>query len=605
MHVVLVGAELEENLALRYLAGALERAGHRATLVVFDAPRDVERAAREIAASDAPIAGYSMVFTHRAREFAELAGRARELGYRGLAVAGGHFAAFHARELLRDVPAIDAVAIGEGESILCELAERGADPAAVAGLVWRDGQELRHNAPACSEQELDRLAWPTRKHPPDRYHGLPIVNMLGSRGCSYRCSFCSIAAWHKLCGGDRYRYRSAAGVAAEMGCLYREGVRLFNFHDDNFLGADRSENVARANALADELERQGVGKIAFAIKARPDAVDEETFGLLREMGLFRVFLGIEAGTELSLRNLGRGQKLADNERALAILEDLDLHVAYNLLVLNPESVLEDLEGNVAFMRRHANHPLNFCRTEIYTGTPLEKRLREKGRLRGDYWGLDYTIADERVERAFELVRVAFWDRNFGPHPLHYLSSQVDYEHQVRMDFFGTTPSLRAATKGFIRAVNNNTVDYLEEICAAVRAGRADKALGRELAARVARDDRRMHAEGQALLARLRQIEERRSSARARAVFAASVALTIAGCRTPAKPQPQPMEAAPPWTGAPPDPTPTDPLIQDAPDAGTTATPPPTQTYPMEAAPPPTRPQPMEAAPRWPAPDDGD
>ncbi|MCC6526918.1 MAG: cobalamin-dependent protein, partial [Polyangiaceae bacterium] len=96
MHVVLVGAELEENLAIRYLAGALERALHRVSYVVFDGPDDVERAAREIVASGARIAGYSMVFTHRARQFVELATRARALGYAGFQVAGGHFAAFHA-----------------------------------------------------------------------------------------------------------------------------------------------------------------------------------------------------------------------------------------------------------------------------------------------------------------------------------------------------------------------------------------------------------------------------------------------------------------------------------------------------------------------------
>ncbi|MBI4956792.1 MAG: radical SAM protein, partial [Myxococcales bacterium] len=510
------------------------------------------------------------------------------------------------------------------------LAGADAEPSAAPGLVWRDGATIRRSPDTEPEPELDKLAWPTRRKPYDRYHGLAIVNMLGSRGCAYRCAFCSIAAWHKLCGGERYRQRSAAGLAAEMGCLWRDGVRLFNFHDDNFLGARRAENLVRVEALRTALGAQGVGQLAFAIKARPDAVDEEVFARLREMGLFRVFLGIEAGTEESLRQLGRGQKLADNERALDILNGLDVHTAFNLLLLNPESTLDDVAGNVAFLRRHLDNPLNFCRTEIYAGTPLERKLRAEGRLRGDYFGLDYAIRNPEPEQAFELMRAAFYDRNFGPHPLHYLSGQVDYEHQVRMDFFGTTPAVRAAAKGYVRRVNDNTVSYLEEIVAAVRAGRATVALAADLAARVERDDRRLHAEGDEVLARIRDIPERtrpaRGSGRTRAALAASVALTLAGCR---QPDTQHMEMAPPPqpppTGAPPLPTGDGsvlvPVKEDAgapaspPDAGSPfATPPdagpitpPTYTQPMEAAPrwppppPPTYTQPMEAAPNWPPP----
>jgi len=637
MHVALVGPELEENLSLRYLRGALEAEGHRVTQVDFASPREIDRAAAEIARSGAQIVGLSMVFTRRAREFADLAKRARELGFRGLTVAGGHFAAFHAEQLLADVPSIDVIAIGEGERILCDLARGERSLAEIAGLVFRENQTVRRTEPREPVQNLDEIAWPPHRRPYDRYLGLPIVNMLGSRGCTHSCGFCSIAAWHKLCGGERYRQRSAANIAAEMGCMWRDGVRLFNFHDDNFLGRNREENLARAHALRDELRKQGVGKLAFQIKARPDEIDQELFAFLRSMGLFRVFLGIEAGTEASLHHLGRGQKLRDNERALEILNGLDVHVAFNLLVLNPESTFDDFVGNVAFLRKHLVNPMNFCRTEIYEGTPLARRLRKRGRLLGDYWGLDYEIDDLRAQRAFELFRDAFFDRNFGAHPLHYLSGQVDYEHQLRMDFHGTTPPVRAAAKGFVRAVNENTVSYLEEVLEQVREGKGDDAFAQDLFERVAKDDVRLHEEGQAVLVRIREIPERTQKARPRSpvAIAAAAALALAGC--PNK-ETAPMEAAPPppptSTGGPPQPdatveevppqvmeaapywppqTPDASVIGDAradatqdakpdtktytkADTGTKTYPTVTVTAPMEAAPPP--PHHMEAAPNW-------
>jgi hypothetical protein len=572
MHIALVGAELEENLATRSLQSALEAQGHRVTQVAFDGPQGLEPAAAFLAGCGAELAGFSMVFTRRAREFASLLTRCRQLGFRGITVAGGHFAAFHPEQLLQAVPALDLVAVGEGESIMCALASNPASPAAIPGLVFRNGASLVRNPPATPEQDLDQLPWPAHRRPFDRYLGLPIVNLLGSRGCTYACAFCSIAAWHKLCGGQRYRVRSARSVAAEMACLWREGVRVFNFHDDNFLGSNVQENLARARALREELRLQGAGKLAFAIKARPDAVAPELFALLRSMGLFRVFLGIEAGTDTSLRHLGRGQTVADNERALRVLRDLDLHVAFNLLVLNPQSTLDDLAGNIAFMRAHAGHPLNFCRTEVYAGTPLERRLRAQGRLRGDFWGLDYVIDDARAQQAFALAMAAFWDRNFGAHPLHYLAGQVDYEHQLRMDFFGTTPELREAAKAFVRKVNLNTASYLEQTVSAVREGPASAGYAQELIRRVAEDDRRLAAEAAGVLGRLRELPpQKKRSAPAHAVVAASIALSLAAC---AKEPTHMMEMAPP--------PPRDYPVPEPEDADIGA-------HVMEAAPPPPAP----------------
>ena len=58
MRVALVGAELEENLAVRHLWSALEAAGHEVVHVVFDHGEDIERAARELARSGTALAGF-------------------------------------------------------------------------------------------------------------------------------------------------------------------------------------------------------------------------------------------------------------------------------------------------------------------------------------------------------------------------------------------------------------------------------------------------------------------------------------------------------------------------------------------------------------------
>ena len=80
--VVLVGAECEESLPLRHLQASLRQAGCDVVLLAFNQEADLEQVARELAGSGVPLAGFSMVFTARADQFARLVGDfplAREL----------------------------------------------------------------------------------------------------------------------------------------------------------------------------------------------------------------------------------------------------------------------------------------------------------------------------------------------------------------------------------------------------------------------------------------------------------------------------------------------------------------------------------------------
>ena len=281
MHVALVGAEFEENLAIRYLWGALEAAGHTVAQIVFNAPQDLERAARELAGSGAELAGFSMVFTRRAREFADLATRARELGYRGHVVAGGHFAAFHAeRAPDRRARRSTRSASARARRSCASCARTSTTLAAVPGLVWRDG-----DARSCATRRPPSPRTSTRcrcrraSAPFDRYLGLPITNLLGSRGCLHALrvlldrGLAQALRAARACACARPEH-----IADEMAGLYRQGVRIFNFHDDNFFLPRRRRHAgARRGARPRALARTRRRPHRLRGQGRPDAVDEELF----------------------------------------------------------------------------------------------------------------------------------------------------------------------------------------------------------------------------------------------------------------------------------------------------------------------------------------
>ena len=236
MKIALVGAELEENLGLRYMASSLEANKHQTQIISFNSNDDQPKVVQEILNFDPQIIGLSMVFTSRAREFLKLAQSLRDAGFRGHIVAGGHFASFNSKQLLAEYPSIDSVALGEGEDLMISLAKNLNQLSLVAALCYRntDGT-ITCNPSSGNREDLDSLPFPKREHFHE-YFGKKISSILSSRGCWRNCAFCSINAWYEQGGGRKFRYRSVENIVAEMKQLYFEhGIRIFNFQDDNFL----------------------------------------------------------------------------------------------------------------------------------------------------------------------------------------------------------------------------------------------------------------------------------------------------------------------------------------------------------------------------------
>jgi anaerobic magnesium-protoporphyrin IX monomethyl ester cyclase len=466
MKISLIGAELEENLGLRYIASALEHRGHSVDIVPFNSEYDIPHAVKQVIAISPQITGLSMVFTGRGREFCHLAQALRDGGYAGHIIAGGHFAAFNCQQLLKDFQALDSVALGEGEDILCALADSLDKLSQVPGLCYRQNSgSVVINPSTGNPDNLDALFVPKRAtfH---EYFGKPIASILSSRGCWRNCAFCSINAWYKSGGGKKFRIRSLENLVAEMKELYfRYGIRIFNFQDDNFFLPNPEDALHRFEALRALLQKEGVEGIAIAIKARPDSITKESIQVLDDLGLFRVFLGVENASENGLRKLNRKCTPDQILNALQILNDFDVHIAYNLLMFEPDTVLDDILINLRFIERHVDNPFNFCRAEAYAGTGLETKLVAEGRLLGNYFGFDYRLKDPRSEAFHQIANYAFFDRNFSDSGLHYFNMQVDFSFQLLRRFHPEvlTQTLRAAVRNFIKQTNIDTYQCLCQI----------------------------------------------------------------------------------------------------------------------------------------------
>ena len=512
MRVLLAGPDYEENLSIRYLSASLLNAGHDTVLAPFNSPADITAVAS--AAQDADIAGLSMCFQSRANEFLHLAQLIKAQDPKKLIVAGGHYASCAAEPLLALHPEIDVIVIHEGERTLVDIAD--AMPHVeqrlpqIPGIAYRDGQEVRFTDRRRTLDDLDALPFPDRLGPIHLIAGVPTSYLMGSRGCYGSCAYCCITTLHRMAPGKRFRQRSVERIADEMAALYHDrGTRQFVFHDDNFLVPSEAINHARLSAFEKALKHRGVENIALVIKCRPADANREVLRRLKDLGLVRLFLGVESATAQGLSSLDRKQSVEESERALETCSDLDISAQFTLMIFNPDATLNTLRSDVAFMRCFSGNPLNFCRAEIYAGTPLEQRMIEHGRARGNYLAREYSLSDPAADRACDIALDLFATRCWSGGSLMQNAIGLDHTAAVAKRFYAGPDRAAACAQvaRWLRSVNLDTVSLLEEVIelSASTAGSSDAGLKEALLALTERESKSLQkflSEGLTLKAEL-------------------------------------------------------------------------------------------------------
>jgi TonB family protein len=477
MRVLLVGPDFEENLSIRYLASSLQAVGHETLLAAFNSADDVEAVAEQ--AGMAEIVGLSVCFQSRAQEFLTLARRIKEMHPGKLIVAGGHYASCAAEPLMEHHLELDIIVIHEAEQTLVEIVAAAANLkdglAKITGIAYRENGQVRFTPKRRTLDDLDTLPFPERRGRIYTIAGVPTSFLMGSRGCYENCAYCCITTLHHLAPGKRFRQRKVELIADEMAELYREReTRQFVFHDDNFLVPSVAINQERIEGFAKAFKSRGMEDIALLVKCRPADANRDVLGRLKEMGLVRIFMGIESATEMGLLTLDRHQTVGQSTRALDICGELDISAQFTIMTFNPDANLDTLRADLAFMRRFAGNPLNFCRAEIYAGTPLEKRMIALGRARGDYRAREYSMSDPVADLACAISLDLFYDRCWGNGSLMQNTIGLDHMIAVRKRFHGRDDLCERA-HAWVRAVNLDTLDLLEEVIELSAAGNMDAA----------------------------------------------------------------------------------------------------------------------------------
>ncbi|MCX5682800.1 MAG: cobalamin-dependent protein, partial [Planctomycetota bacterium] len=174
-----VAAEAQLPLALMYLGASLKRAGHKVTLIDGSAPAEPpplvfskenvlhvgmtwEELLRAVRAAAPDLVGISNLFYTQMPQALHAAREIRAVLPKATIIVGGPPVTVRPQDYLAE-PAITAVALGEGETILVDLAEaleRGDSVSGVRGIAYRDGGRIQINDRAEYIEDLDTLPDP-------------------------------------------------------------------------------------------------------------------------------------------------------------------------------------------------------------------------------------------------------------------------------------------------------------------------------------------------------------------------------------------------------------------------------------------------------------
>ncbi|RLF26601.1 MAG: hypothetical protein DRN01_04410, partial [Thermoplasmata archaeon] len=184
---------------------------------------------------------------------------------------------------------VDIVVRGEGEETTLDIVKtliKGESLKNVSGITYRKNKKIVRNPDRPLIKNLDILPFPDRELLINKrfYPHSEFGVITPSRGCPYRCTFCSSNAFWG------YRTRSAENIVDEIEYL-KDRYHLLDFwlEGDSFLIIRR-----HVLQLCKELKARKL-HIMWGAMARVDQIDKELIKEMKSSGFCNISLGCESG----------------------------------------------------------------------------------------------------------------------------------------------------------------------------------------------------------------------------------------------------------------------------------------------------------------------
>jgi anaerobic magnesium-protoporphyrin IX monomethyl ester cyclase len=356
-------------IGLALIAAILEKVGYSVTLLDANALHLRPEAIAEIV-TDANIVGITAM-TPTIGTALNIARHLKQKTPHLKVILGGPHVTLLPEETLASSNDVDILVRGEGDVTVVNLLkslENEKDLKNVAGISYKLNGKIINTTDNNSVIDMDLLPYPAfhllpwkqyKPHPP---HGIamPFGAMVTSRGCPYRCAYCS-----KPVFGSRFRAQSPERVVEEIVYLQKRfGVREIAFYDDSF-----TIDKKRVHAIADKIITKKI-KIAWTCETRVNLVDKELLAHIKQAGCYAVAYGIESASPEIIKTLQKDITLKQVEVAVRAHKEVGLQVIGYFMLGSPGETPQTIQDIIDFAKKLKVDFAQFSITTPFPATEL-------------------------------------------------------------------------------------------------------------------------------------------------------------------------------------------------------------------------------------------
>jgi radical SAM superfamily enzyme YgiQ (UPF0313 family) len=388
------------HLGIAYLAAMSDRRGDE--VAVFDQDVEEEKLTDFVRRFQPDLVGIG-TNTPQVKQGWLCAREVKSVLPNAVVVQGGpHVSALPEESAAR--PEVDMVARGEGEDTWIDISNHVEKWKAdnpnfnvrdlhdrqnkmldkILGITYMTTEgKLRHTYERPSVADLDALPFPAYKYfKMDRYTSLqPAMDavdkgksfsMMTSRGCPYRCTFCSQSVM-----AEKWRARSPESVIAEWKHLvYDFGAQEIGLLDDS-ANIDRK----RLYRLCELLIQEGLEDKANWIMIngiRANLADTELLGKMKEAGCKRVAFGVETGDEDILESIDKRVTHDQIRQAFKNAKKVGMETVGFFIIGLPGDTEVTMEKTIKFACELDPLVANFSMMTPYPGTKVWEQVHRNG-----------------------------------------------------------------------------------------------------------------------------------------------------------------------------------------------------------------------------------
>lgn len=305
-------------------------------------------------------------------------------------VLGNIHAEYFAEEIIKNKKA-DIVVNGEGEYTFTDIVktiEKKGCLSDVYGIsILKEGKyfKTKNRTPLT---DIDALPYPSWHLFPYEKYGFfmglgnksnkPILSILTSRGCPYRCDFCSTvySTW------KYYRKREPSKVIDEILFLIEKyKVKMLGFMDSEF-PMDKSHS----HEILDLMIEADIGnKISWLTETRVDCVDESLLKKMKKAGCSKILYGFESGNQKFLDLVNKRITLEQSYNAVEMTKKAGILPVGLFMIGFPDETEDDIIQTFKFACRLNIDYVKFSILTPMPGSILFDRLKQSGKIKHFDW----------------------------------------------------------------------------------------------------------------------------------------------------------------------------------------------------------------------------